>query len=1202
MAGLPIARLVALARSRGRAHLSGLRGSAPAWAIASLLGDLAAPLLLVTPDDAAARRLVTEIRFHLAQHAPEGQALPPIALYPEWDSPPYKGYSPSAELVRRRLTALHLLGQPRAAVVVAPAAALLKRVLAPGLLRGATERLVVGTEIDRDAFVRRLALRGYLATDLASEPGTFAVRGGILDVWGPTQPAPLRVEFWGDEIDSIRSFDPWTQRSTGAIQEAEVLPAREEWLDEAALSSLPMALKRLCDARGLPPRTRIELHRELADGALLQELELYLPLLQPDLCAPVDHLAAGGLVVVDGPGAIEAALIGKAGELYARWTTAGGHDRLLPEPDVLFAHEDDLLTDLGSGRGLLVLPELQDLADDGDDADPVIEVQAPDHVGLRALLLAAKDSPDGMLAPLVSQVRQWLTDGANVRLVGSRKQGEQLAALLDRYELALPFVVGDVARGFKALADGVVWLAADEILGPRKKAGSKGPKRTIGHEAIGSLAQLNKGELVVHALHGIGRFEGLSKLRLDASALEVAAEQRARAADPAYLPGSRGKASAAVSQSNNDYLLVTYKDGDRLYLPVHKLDLLARYVSAGGPSPRLDKLGGQTWIKRRKKVAEEVQKVAKELLELYARRSVAHAHAFAPVLDDELYLDFTGGFPFEETPDQQAAIDAVLLDMGKPTPMDRLVVGDVGFGKTEVALRATFAAVLEGKQVAVLVPTTILALQHFEAFRERLESTGASIEMMSRFRTAGRQKETVRRLKEGKLDVVIGTHALLAKRVGFRDLGLLIVDEEHRFGVSHKERIKELRAGVDVLTLTATPIPRTLHMALSGLRDFSIITTPPEGRRAVRTSVARFSTRRVHDAIRFELNRGGQIFFVHNRVKTIHKMADLIHKMVPEARVRVGHGQMSERALEEIMLSFFKREFDVLVCTTIVESGIDVPSANTMIINRADHLGLAQLHQLRGRVGRSPEQAFCLLMVPPGRALRRIALDRLKVVQDHSDLGSGHRIAQHDMELRGAGNLLGRKQSGHIADVGLVTYLELLEGAVNKLQGKETTSGFDPEVELKADAWIPGDYVPDERDRLTEYKRLCDARSIEELAGLFEELSDRYGRPPPEVLAFERLIEVKVRARELRALSVRTVRGGRLQVTFDPSTPIDPALLMARVAEQSRRMTFRPEGVLLVSLDEHQRKTPVDAALSELEALASCVVTDGGMDSAPAAC
>ncbi len=1174
----PRALLLSAARNRGDVALSGLRGASASWLVAELLDELAAPVLWVTADEDAARVVRSELRFFVEQAGLDAD----VVGYPDWDSAPYKGYSPSAAVTRARLGGLARLGQARPGVVVAPAAALLKRVVTPADLAAATETLAVGDELDRDALLHRLVERGYLATDLCAEAGTFAVRGHILDVWGPSHDAPLRIELWGDEVDSIRSFDPWTQRSRAEHDRVVLLPAREEILDAGLLGDLPRELKALADARGLPPRARIELQRDLADGNVLQELELYLPVLRPALATPLDHLAPGGLVVVDGPDSIDAALIGAAATLHGRWSSEGGLGRLVPEPSALFLHEDELKSLLEERGGRLTLP---DLADRPGGAD----VAVSDLGDLRALVLASRDG-GGMLEPVVQRIRAWTKDGADVRLVGSRRQLDQLAGLLDSYDVALPAVAGDVARSFAWPQQGVVWLAAESVLGPRKRAAAKGPNRTVGHEAIGSLHQLGKGDLVVHALHGIGRFEGLDKLRLNPSAHEIAAEQRARAADPSYVPGSGGRAGQGGG-SNNDYLLVVYRGGDRLYLPVHKLDLLARYVSAGGPSPRLDKLGGQTWAKRRKKVAEEVQKVARELLDLYARRSVARAHAFAPPDDDELYRSFCAGFPFEETPDQQAAIDAVIADMARPTPMDRLVVGDVGFGKTEVALRAAFGAVLEGKQVAVLVPTTILALQHFEAFRQRMEAFPVSVEMLSRFRTAAQQRETRTRLKEGSLDIVVGTHALLNKNVEFADLGLLIVDEEHRFGVRHKERIKEMRAGVDVLTLTATPIPRTLHMALSGIRDFSVITTAPEGRRAVRTSVARFNTRRIADALRYELDRGGQVFFVHNRVQTIGKMANWLHKMVPEARIRVAHGQMETRVLEQIMLDFFQRKFDVLVATTIVESGIDVPAANTMVINRADALGLAQMHQLRGRVGRSMTQAFCLLLVPPGRALRRVALERLKVIQDHSDLGSGHRIAQHDLELRGAGNLLGKKQSGHIADVGLVTYMELLESAVRKLKGDTTPVGQEPEVDLRAEAWIPADYIASETDRLGEYKRLADCRTLDELAALFDELADRYGKPPPEVRAFERLIEVKVRARELKAVSVRTVRGGRLQITFDPATPLDPALLMKRVAKHPRRMTFRPEGVLLVSLDDAGRRAPVEAALTELTALAQRAIS-----------
>ncbi len=1163
-------RILDALRGGGELRVSGLRGSSPAWLLAGLVPELGAPLLWVCADDDRARQVLSELRFFGEHHAT------PTALYPDWDVRPYRGYSPSAEVTRQRLAGLRLLSRPGASVLVAPASALLKRTLPPDALDAATARLAVGEEIDRDALRVHLVERGYLSTDLCSEPGTFAVRGGILDVWPPGQANPLRLEFWGDEVDSIRAYDPWTQRSVETLSRVEVLPVREELLAPAVLERLPGALKALSDARGLPAKARIQLQRELAEHRVLQELELFLPLLAP-LATVLDHLAPGGAVVWDGPGAIEATLYGAVEAMTDRWSAEGGHARLVPEPAALFLSDEELAA-AAAGRARLVLPELHEEGTSG------LRMEATDNRDLRPEIQASRDRPEGMLEPLVRRVRGWHADGAEVRLVGSGRQLKQIAALLDGYDLALPGEAAGITRGFRWPSAGLVVLAADEILGPRQRPAAA--RRPAGHEPIDSLGKLNKGDLVVHSLHGIGRFEGMTSLHLDAGAAEVAAEQRARAADPSYIPGSGGRPGSGP-RNPNDYLLLVYRGGDRLYLPVHKLDLLARYVSAGGRTPTLDKLGGQTWSKRRKKVSEEVQKVAAELLELYARRELASSFAFGE--PDSMFHDFASGFPWEETTDQQAAIDAVLSDMASSRPMDRLLCGDVGFGKTEVAMRAAFLAVEEGKQVAVLVPTTILALQHYEAFRQRMAAFPVLVEMLSRFRTAAENRQTLKRLRAGRLDVVIGTHRLLSKDVRFADLGLLVVDEEHRFGVRHKERIKELRAGVDVLTMTATPIPRTLHMALSGIRDFSIITTAPEGREAVRTSVARWSPRRIHDAIRFELDRGGQVFFVHNRVQTIARMADYLRKMVPEARVRVAHGQMDERRLESIMLDFFSRRFDVLVCSTIVESGIDVPTANTMIINRADRLGLAQLHQLRGRVGRSRQTGFCLLLVPPGRALSRIALERLRAIQDNADLGSGHRIAQHDLELRGAGNLLGRKQSGHIADVGLVTYMELLEGAVRKLRGQASRSGPEPEVDLKADAWIPADYIPEEADRLSEYKRLADARSIEDLGELFDDLTDRYGRPPPEVLAFERLIEVKVRCRELRLLSLRMARGGRLQLVFDASTPVDPVALLERVRREPRRLTFKPEGVLLVSLDAEARSDLLRAARDELEVLRGCL-------------
>lgn len=1159
-------------RRRSECRVSGLRGSSPAFVLAGLLPDLDGSLLWVCPDRASAARTLDELRFFA------GPDAPPIELYPEWDVLPYRGYSPSASVTRARLAGLRLLAHGRPAVLVAPALALLKRTLPPDLLAAATERIVRGQRLDRDSLVLRLVERGWLSTDLCSEAGSFAVRGGILDAWSPGQPRPLRIELWGDEVDSIRSFDPLTQRSIADLPEAELLPAREEILSSAALDRLPVALKALADSRGLPARTRIQVQRDLADQRVLQELELLLPLLEPRLSSVLDYLGDRGALVWEGPGAIEATLFGVLRGMATRWEAQRGCPRLVPEPERLFLSEDELAAAL-VGRGRVVLAEVHE---EGADS---VRVEARDNGDLRPEILAGKDRPDGMLAPLAARVAGWKDEGCEVRLVGSGRQVRQVGELLVPYGLELPQAIAGIERGFRFPDRGLVVLAADEILGARQRAAVQ-PRRPAGHEAVGSLSQLARGDLVVHAVHGIGRFEGLGSIRLDSGGIEVAAELRARAADPSYLPGSGGR-PGQEARAATDYLVVVYRDGDRLYLPVHKLDLLARYVSAGGPPPRLDKLGGQTWARRRKKVAEEVQKVAAELLDLYARREVAVSHAFSE--PDSWFQDFCASFPWEETPDQQSAISAVIEDMGRTRPMDRLVCGDVGFGKTEVAMRAAFLAATEGKQVAVLVPTTILALQHYEAFRERMAPFPIVIEMLSRFRTAAQNHDTLRKLAAGGIDVVIGTHRLLGADVRFADLGLLVIDEEHRFGVRHKEQIKQLRAGVDVLAMTATPIPRTLHMALSGIRDFSIIGTPPQGRRAVRTSVARFSPGRIADAIRFEIERGGQVFFVHNRVQTIGKMAGFVGRLVPEARIRVAHGQMDEDALESIMLDFFARRFDVLLSSTIVESGIDVPAAGTMIINRADRLGLAQLHQLRGRVGRSTQEGFCLLLVPPGRALSRIGLERLRAIQDNADLGSGHRIAQHDLELRGAGNLLGRKQSGHIADVGLATYMELLHGAVRHLRGQAPVAGPEPEVDLRAEAWIPADYVPDERERLDEYKRLCDARGQDALRGLFDELGDRYGRPPPEVLAFERLIEVKDLCRELRILSLRMVRGGRLQVTFDASTPVDPLRLLGRAQAEPRKVSFGQDGVLRVSLDAEQLGAPIDAARAELGLLKGCV-------------
>ena len=1199
-AGRVLAGIARLADAGGALHVAGLAGSGAALTVAAALEarplDARGPVLWLAPSDDEAERIARELRFFGV----------PARRMPRWDVLPYGGYSPSAEVCRKRLAALYELATEPDAVVVASPQALLKKTLPPADLIALSDSLVVGEEIDRDQLISRLVDRGYFSTDLCAEPGTFSVRGGILDIFAPSYPLPLRIDFWGDEIESIRTFDPHTSRSRETLQRAVLLPIREEVITEGALRRLPSRLKALADARGVIPRKRIQIQDDLKESRLVQEIELYLPVLRAEPLVPVlDYLdRPHSLLIYQEPAAVAAALWGEGEAIHQRYLREDGAARLLPEPSELWLEADEI------DAAARVLPRLvlPDVAEETDD--DVLLLRAPDHSGLRAELLAKRGSDAGMLAPLAKRVRGWLSDHLAVLMVcRSRRRAQQLGELLRPYGLSVrehdeapgldelldprsvlrvgekvDVVLGDLERGFSLPSAGVVALSEVEIFG-RKATARKRHKRPQGAEAIGSFAQLSPGDVVVHSRHGIGRFMGMTKIQLDPSALDIKQAQRERAADPTYVPGSGGKAGADRG-SNNDYLLLHYKDGDRFYLPVHKLDQLSRYVSPGGGEPRLDKLGGTTWAKRRKKASEAAQKVARELLDLYAKRQMARSHPFPP--PDVLYREFTDGFPYEETPDQQEAIDAVLEDMSSPKPMDRLVCGDVGFGKTEVAMRAAFRAIEDGKQVAMLVPTTILALQHTQAFIERMKSFPVRVEMLSRFKTAAEARAILKDVKAGRVDVVIGTHRLVSKDVQFADLGLVIIDEEHRFGVRHKERLKELRASVDVLTLTATPIPRTLNLAFSGVRDFSVIATPPAGRQPVRTQVVRFSPRRIIDAVRRELDRGGQVYFVHNRVNSIHEMADQLHKMLPDVQIRIAHGQMGERQLEDIMVAFFRREFDVLLCTTIIESGIDLPTANTMIIDRADLLGLAQMHQLRGRVGRGHEQGYCLLLVPPVGTVQTEALARLKVLQDHSELGSGHRIAQHDLELRGAGNMLGKKQAGHVADVGLATYMDLLETAVKRLKGERVDDGLDPDIELKADAYIPADYVPDEAERLLEYKTLADARTSEELQSALAELEDTFGPAPPEVRRFEQLIEVKVRAKGLRIGRLRTVRGGRMQLTIEEGTPLDPVKLMQFVSGARERYSLRQDGVLHAKLTEGDRQDLVVAALgllTRLEAL-----------------
>ncbi len=764
-----------------------------------------------------------------------------------------------------------------------------------------------------------------------------------------------------------------------------------------------------------------------------------------------------------------------------------------------------------------------------------------------------------MLKPLVEKLLARQAEQKHVLMVcHQRNQAQRLYEMLSHYNLPLALserdfpgelgrsdsqlriMVGDISRGFQLDEDQLAVIAEEEIFGVRIKR--RGVSEARRKQLLTSLAELKPGDYMVHIDFGVGIYRGLQHL--------------------------------TFSGMEGDFLLLEYAGADKLYLPVDRINLVQRYVGAEGVEPHVDKLGGAGWEKTKAKARAAIQEMAGELLKIYAARQVEEGHAFSP--PDELYQEFEAAFAYEETPDQQAAIEDVLLDMESKKPMDRLICGDVGYGKTEVALRGAFKAVMDGKQVAVLVPTTILAQQHMETFSARLKSYPVKVEMLSRFRTPKEQKEIIEGVKNGTVDVVIGTHRLLQKDIVFKDLGLLIIDEEQRFGVTHKERLKKYRAVVDIMTLTATPIPRTLYMSLMGIRDLSIIDTPPVDRLAIKTFVARTSDDLIREAVLRELRRGGQIFFVHNRVQTIGAMAEHLQRIVPEAKIAVGHGQMEEKELERVMLSFMHGESNLLLCTTIIESGLDIPTANTLIVNRADTFGLSQLYQLRGRVGRSKQRAYAYLLIPGEGAISADARERLKIIQELTELGAGFRIATHDLEIRGTGDLLGARQSGDIAAVGFELYTELLEEAIRQLKGEELAERVEPEIKLRIPAFIPEDYVREPNQRLIIYKRLTQATSEEDVAEIMGELVDRFGKLPLAALYLVEVMKLRV---ALKAMLVKEIEfdGKKLVLSFHQKTPVSPDTIIGLIRQQPKKYQFTPDFRLCAELAD----TSFDGVLKE---------------------
>lgn len=1131
--------------------VSELRGGSPALLVSALAKGAAC--CCIVPDEHQADILEEDLRLFTDI---------PILTCPDFEAPPYTPLSPDRQSIAARLATLYqLLEGATPFILIVSIESLMRRVMPKEILAQSAELIMAGEDCPRDELIATLVHLGYESVSLVQAVGEFSVRGGLIDIYPPPflhagttlHEGPIRLDFFGDTVESLRAFDPLTQRSHQELGDAVLLPVSDILfpVSDTELAAISERLASTASTRQWDNQQTMELREQIQRRHRFAGVEFFLPLFYSDPnqapTTPLAYLPADTRLVV-----IDPASGRKVGQLaqeriLANFAMAQEKQSPALSPEELFLTFEQLDAQMARfGRVFCA-----DFADPGATA---FSLPTTNHHLLKQNI-SLQRKKRGLLGPLNDQIHAWQEQGGRIVLCcRSPRHAANLKGLLENHEHTVQLVPAPLeplhpapedhgktlflcdhplSAGFTLVNEKIHLLSEGELFG-EMRLGAKGDRKK-GRRGPGEpvrFSELRDQDIVVHRDHGLGIYHGLFTMEIQ---------------------GIR-----------NDFMLIEYRDGDKLYLPVDRLNLISRYEGLSDREPKIDKLGAQSWQSAKARVREEVWKIAQELLTIYAQREIRQGRRFSP--PGELFHELEESFPYDETPGQDKAITETLDDLTAEQPMDRLVCGDVGYGKTEVAVRAAFKVVEDGYQVAVLVPTTVLAEQHLKTFKERMAGFAVTIDCINRFRSGSDQRRIIRELAEGRIDILIGTHRLLSKDVVFRNLGLLVVDEEHRFGVSHKEKIKKIKAEVDILTLTATPIPRTLEMSLLGIRDLSVISSPPEHRRPVRTYVARYDELVIKEAVSKELRRQGQVFFVHNRVKSIHRMAATIQSLVPEARVGVAHGQMEGKDLEAVMVDFVGGRIDVLICTTIIESGLDIPSANTIIINRADTLGLAEIYQLRGRVGRSGSQSYAYLLVPSLDDLSRDSRDRLQALMDCNELGGGFKLAMSDLQIRGGGNLLGVSQSGHIAAIGYELYLDLLQSTVAELKtraacGDTVESGsieeLDPEINLQLSAYIPESYIPDVSQRYLAYRRIAGLSTADDAQALdlADELVDRYGPLPPETV---NLLEVVALKREMPPLKIGKLEKGKDTLVFSllKTTPIDPARLLEYLQTRNAAQGF----------------------------------------------